>query len=127
MDNQERFIYLGIIVVLVGYFVYYTFFNNVDYIDIYKQEIAALDAKIDSLHSENDHLTVTIDSLNYEISTLDKEIDAQDKKIDNIRKKANEKVSTVDSFDISQLTEFFTDRYGYLFSNPTGADSTRSN
>ena len=127
MKTKERSVYLLIIIALASGFYYLTFYKDLEYIDIYRQEIAALDAKIDSLHSENDHLTLTIDSLNVEITALDQEIDAQDDEIEKIREKADEEITAVDTFTPSQLTEFFTDRYGYLFSSPAGADSTGSN
>jgi predicted ribosome quality control (RQC) complex YloA/Tae2 family protein len=127
MKTKERSIYLLIIIALASGFYYLTFYKDLEYIDIYRQEIDALDAKIDSLHSENDHLTITIDSLNTEITALDQEIDAQDDEIEKIREKADEEITAVDTFTPSQLTDFFTDRYGYLFSSPAGADSTGSN
>ena len=127
MKTKERSIYLLIIIALASGFYYLTFYKDLEYIDIYRQEIAALDAKIDSLHSENEHLTTTIDSLNTEITALDEEIDAQDDEIEKIREEADEEITAVDTFTPSQLTDFFTDRYGYLFSSPAGADSTGSN
>ena len=127
MKTKERSIYLLIIIALASGFYYFTFYKDREYIDIYRNEIAALDAKIDSLHSENEHLTTTIDSLNTEITALDQEIDAQDDEIEKIREEADEEVTAVDTFTPSQLTEFFTDRYGFLFSSPTGADSTGGN
>ena len=127
MKTKERSIYLLIIIVLLSGFYYFTFYKDLEYIDIYRQEIAALDAKIDSLHSENEHLTTTIDSLNTEITALDEEIDAQDDEIEKIREEADEEVAAVDTFTPSQLTDFFTERYGFLFSSPAGADSTSSN
>ena len=127
MKTKERSVYLLIITALASGFYYLTFYKDLEYIDIYRQEIAALDAKIDSLHSENEHLTTTIDSLNTEITALDQEIDAQDDEIERIKEEADEEVTAVDTFTPSQLTDFFTDRYGYLFSNPAGADSTGSN
>jgi len=127
MKTKERSIYLLTIIALASGFYYLTFYKDLEYIDIYRQEIAALDAKIDSLHSENEHLTTTIDSLNTEITALDEEIDAQDEEIEKIREEADEEITAVDTFTPSQLTDFFTDRYGYLFSSPAGADSTGSN
>lgn len=127
MKTKERSIYLLIIIALASGFYYLTFYKDLEYIDIYRQEIAALDAKIDSLHSENEHLTTTIDSLNTEITALDQEIDAQDDEIERIREEADEEVTAVDTFTPSQLTDFFTNRYGFLFSSPAGADSTGGN
>ena len=127
MKTKERSVYLLIIITLASGFYYLTFYKDLEYIDIYRNEIAALDAKIDSLHSENEHLTTTIDSLNTEITALDQEIDAQDDEIEKIREEADEEVTAVDTFTPSQLTEFFTDRYGFLFSSPAGADSTGGN
>jgi peptidoglycan hydrolase CwlO-like protein len=127
VKTKERSIYLLIIITLASGFYYFTFYKDLEYIDIYRNEIAALDAKIDSLHSENEHLTTTIDSLNTEITALDQEIDAQDDEIEKIREEADEEVTAVDTFTPSQLTEFFTDRYGFLFSSPAGADSTGGN
>ena len=60
MSTKERSVYILIIITLLSGFYYFTFYKDLEYIDIYRQEIDALDAKIDSLHSENDHLTITI-------------------------------------------------------------------
>ena len=91
----------------------------------------ALDAKIDSLHHVNDNLTLHIDSLNFEISALDVQIGRQDEEIDRIREEANEKTAAVDDFTVSELSEFFTNRYtapgGQLGSDSTGTDSTGGN
>jgi peptidoglycan hydrolase CwlO-like protein len=127
MKTKERSVYILLLIALLGTVYYITVNKDLSYIDIYKKEIEALDAKIDSLHSENETLIITIDSLNTEITALDQEIDAQDDKIEKIREEANEEVTAVDTFNASQLTEFFTDRYGFLFSNPAGEDSTSSN
>ena len=111
MKNKERFIYIAIILSLgLGLF-YFGFYYDDDYFELYQKEIDALSAKIDSLHNINDGLTAHIDSLNSEISALDIEIDKQDEEIDRIREDANEKTAAVDNFTVSELSEFFTNRY----------------
>lgn len=131
MNNKERFIYLGIIVALIGGLFYFGFYVEDDYFDTYQEKINALNAKIDSLHHANDGLSAHIDSLNSEISVLDTEIDKQDEEIDRIREQANEETAAVDNFTVSELSEFFTNRYpatgGQFGSDSTRTDSTGSN
>ena len=131
MKNKERFIYLGIILALSACLYYFGFYYEDDYFDIYQEKINALDAKIDSLHHVNDNLTLHIDSLNFEISALDVQIGRQDEEIDRIREEANEKTAAVDDFTVSELSEFFTNRYsapgGQLGSDSTRTDSTGGN
>ena len=70
----------------------------------YERMIQELEAKVDSLHSANNHLVFKIDTLNQEINKLDLEIGQQDKKIVTLKYKVNEKVNSVDSFNDDELT-----------------------
>ena len=96
-----------------------------DYVDEYNAKIKALEAKVDSLHSENEGLNNNILELNLQITNLDKEIDLQDNKIYTLNIKTNEKVSSVDLFNDDELEQFFTDRYRHVIDSITKANSDR--
>ena len=98
-----------------------------DYVDEYNAKIKALEAKVDSLHSENEGLNNNILELNLQITNLDKEIDLQDNKIYTLNIKTNEKVSSVDLFNDDELEQFFTDRYRHVIDSIKKAHSEVSN
>lgn len=131
MKNKERLLYISVILALSISLFYFGFYYEDDYFDIYQKKIEALDAKIDSLHHVNDNLSLHIDSLNFEISALDVQIGRQDEEIDRIREEANEKTAAVDDLTVSELSEFFTNRYpasgGQFGSDSTRTDSTGGN
>lgn len=119
MKTKERSVYLLIIISVISLSYYFVFFKDLEYIDIYKKQIEALDSKIDSLHSENKFLEQEVDSLNGAITFLDKEINEQDKLLDQLEKETNEKISSVDTLSVSDLTRFFTDRYRHVLRDST--------
>lgn len=119
MKAKERSIYLLIVILVISLSYYFVFYKDLEYIDIYKKQIEALDSKIDSLHSENTFLEQEVDSLNTAITFLDKEINEQDKLLDELEKETNEKISTIDTLSVSDLTKFFTDRYRHVLRDST--------
>ena len=111
MLSKERLITYSIIFILLSTLIYFVFLGDEEYVVDYNVKINALEAKVDSLHSANDHLVFKIDTLNQEINKLDLEIGQQDKKIVTLKYKVNEKVNSVDSFNDDELNQFFTNRY----------------
>lgn len=120
---------LGFIKLLViGLLVYYTFFYLTEgYSEEYNIKIKALEQKVDSLHSLNDGLTFKIDTLNQQIGVLDQEIDLKDNRINNLKYEVKNKVDAVDKFNVSELEQFFTDRYRQHLDSIKKTYSTSSN
>jgi peptidoglycan hydrolase CwlO-like protein len=120
--------HLPLLVVIGSCILVFAFLNDKeDYVDEYNTKIKALEAKVDSLHSENEGLNNNILELNLQITNLDKEIDLQDNKIYTLNIKTNEKVSSVDLFNDDELEQFFTDRYRHVIDSITKANSEASN
>ena len=125
MLYKNRFVILFVALICV---IMYLFFDKKDnYVDEYNAKIKALEAKVDSLHSENEGLNNNILELNLQITNLDKEIDLQDNKIYTLNIKTNEKVSSVDLFNDDELEQFFTDHYRHVIDSITKANSEASN
>ena len=127
MLSKERLITYSIIFILLSTLIYFVFLGDEEYVVDYNVKINALEAKVDSLHSVNDHLVFKIDTLNQEINKLDLEIGQQDKKIVTLKYKVNEKVNSVDNFNDDELTRFFTERYRQYIDSIKKADSSFSN
>ena len=125
MLYKNRFVLLFIIVASIV--MYFFLDTKEDYVDEYNTKIEALEAKVDSLHNENEGLNNNILELNLQITNLDHEIDLQDNKIYNLNIKTNEKVSSVDLFSDDELERFFTDRYKHVIDSVTKANSKASN
>lgn len=125
MLYKNRFVILFIAGICI---LMYLFFDKKDnYVNEYNVKIEALEAKVDSLHNENEGLNNNILELNLQITNLDNEIDLQDNKIYNLNIKTNEKVSSVDLFNDDELERFFTDRYRHVIDSVTKANSKASN
>ena len=127
MLSKERLITYSIIFILLSTLIYFVFLGDEEYVVDYNVKINALEAKVDSLHSVNDHLVFKIDTLNQEINKLDLEIGQQDKKIVTLKYKVNEKVNSVDNFNDDELTRFFTERYRQYIDSIKKTDSSFSN
>lgn len=125
MLYKNRFVFLFIIGVSV--LMYFFLDTKEDYVNEYNAKIKALEAKVDSLHSENESLNNNILELNLQISNLDNEIELQDNKIYHLNIKTNEKVSSVDLFNDDELERFFTDRYRHVLDSVTKANSETGN
>lgn len=89
-------------------------------IEAYDDKIDILTAEIDSVQQLNDELDLKIQSLHSELELIDGDIDLVQNNITNIKQETDEKISRVDSLSISQLQEFFTERYN-------GGSSERTN
>ena len=126
MLSKERLITYSIIFILLSTLIYFVFLGDEEYVVDYNVKINALEAKVDSLHSVNDHLVFKIDTLNQEINKLDLEIGQQDKKIVTLKYKVNEKVNSVDNFNDDELTRFFTERYKQIDSIKKTDSETRN-
>lgn len=116
---------LPTLVILGACILVFAFFQKKEnYVDEYNAKIAALEAKVDSLHSVNDELTFKIDTLNQQVVKLDKEIDQKDNKIYNLRNEINTKINAVDSFTDDELERFFTERYRHYRDSITKTNSS---
>ena len=71
MLSKERLITYSVIFILLSTLIYFVFLGDEEYVVDYNVKINALEAKVDSLHSANDHLVFKIDTLNQEINKLD--------------------------------------------------------
>ena len=100
--------------IITGIVCYYLFTKTTPgYVEQYQQTIDSAQNNIDSLKVEIVKSDIIIDSLHKEIITIDKENIVLKEKIVLIKQKANEKINNVDKLNISELNQFFTDRYKY--------------
>ena len=111
MNIKKQDVLLVIIVVLAGYSIFQM--RGI------KTDVAAYNAKIDSIQTEIDSIGLVNDKLTEEIKTIDSEIDNIDgdiakvtKNITIIKNQTNEKIDSVNNFNFSDLEKFFTERYG---------------
>jgi predicted nucleic acid-binding Zn-ribbon protein len=100
-----------IIASIVCYYLFVT--STPNYIEQYQQTIDSAQNNIDSLKTEIVKSDIIIDSLHKEIIIIDKENIVLKEKIVLIKQEANEKINNVDKLNISELNQFFTDRYKY--------------
>ena len=100
--------------IITGIVCYYLFTKTTPgYVEQYQQTIDSAQNNIDSLKVEIVKSDIIIDSLHKEIIIIDKENIVLKEKIVLIKQKANEKINNVDKLNISELNQFFTDRYKY--------------
>ena len=106
---------ITIAVVLVAAAIGYYFWTTSEpkYIQTYQSQIDSAQNNIDSLKVEIVKSDIIIDSLHKEIIIIDKENIVLKEKIVLIKQEANEKINNVDKLNISELNQFFTDRYKY--------------
>ena len=111
--SPKQIITIAIVLVAaaIGYYFWTT--SEPKYIQIYPSQIDSAQNNIDSLKVEIVKSDIIIDSLHKEIITIDKENIVLKEKIVLIKQKANEKINNVDKLNISELNQFFTDRYKY--------------
>ena len=100
-----------IITSIICYYLFIT--SSPNYIEQYQQTIDSAQNNIDSLKVEIVKSDIIIDSLHKEIVIIDNENLVLKEKIVLIKQKANEKINNVDKLNISELNQFFTDRYKY--------------
>jgi len=108
--KYRQLIVLGVVVILVVYFVATNTFNTVDKTK-YKAQIEMLEKKADSLQSINKHIKAEVSTLTGEIVELNKEISLQDKKIVILKDKLDEQIQTINNYSTSELKLFFAERY----------------
>ena len=110
MKINKQNILLGIIACLAAYSIFQSHGIRTD--------VAAYNAKIDSIQNEIDSIQDVNNALTEQIVTIDKEIDKVDGSINNVTKnitiiknQTHEKIDSVNNFNFSDLEKFFTDRY----------------
>lgn len=107
--NYPLFVIIGACIIA-----FYFFGEKQDYIADYNAKIEALEAKVDSLHSENSELINESKLLEDKISGYDEIIRNLNIRINVIKNETKKKVVAVDTFGIDELERFFTERYKYI-------------
>lgn len=110
MKNGNSSFLLLILICLLGWSIYSTQQIKTD-IEKYNQKIDSIQHNIDSVVLVNKNLDMKVDSIYSEIGLLDTDIETVHTNITNIKTKTNEKVNSVNQFNFSDLTKFFSDRY----------------
>lgn len=117
MKKKEKAFYIVVILILGSLLIYLVRTEQPSYVEEYKKEIEALDKKIDSLHANNSDLLKEVDQLTSELVILDRQLKEQDELLEKLGERTNEKIDSVNTYGNLELTKFFTDRYGYVFSS----------
>jgi chromosome segregation ATPase len=104
--NYHLFVILG-----AGIIVFNFFSKKEEYVEDYSLKIQALEAKVDSLHTENSELVKESKVLENQLSKYDKRIKNLNLKINVIKNETQQKIDAVDSFGDDELERFFTERY----------------
>lgn len=110
----DKRVLLAIVLIELFIIVSFLFVDTEVDVDSYQKKIEALDAKIDSLHQDNDHLQGRIELMYEKAVGYENVIKALTDDLNNVRKGTNEKINSVNSFSNSELQSFFTDRYDSL-------------
>ena len=110
----DKRVLLAIVLIELFIIISFLFVDTEVEVDAYQKQIEALDAKIDSLHQDNDQLQVRIDYMYEQAIGYEKTIKLLTDDLNNVRKSTNEKINSVNSFSNSELQSFFTDRYDTL-------------
>ncbi|HEX8576992.1 MAG TPA: hypothetical protein VF677_11925 [Flavobacterium sp.] len=76
-----------------------------------KQKVKGFEKDIKVLNTNVKILNNVKDSLNVKVKNLDLELSKTKKEILTIRKKRDEKINVINSYNASQLQQFFTERY----------------
>lgn len=100
---------VGIFLILI--FVYFSFWSKEKDIRKYEHTIDSAQNKIDSLQGNLETLNVVIDSLEEEVHILTLRDSVLVKKIKYIRKENEKKIDSVNRYNVSELSKFFTERY----------------
>ena len=110
MKNVLTNIILVVIGGLIVYSIIFTASIGVDVKSFYER-IDSLQTKIDSAYMVNRVLDEKIAKVDSNIQTINNQISIVDNNINIIKSNTNEMVNDVDTFTVSQLEQFFTDRY----------------
>ena len=109
LQNKQNLLLL-LIVFLIGYNLFTTNGLKTD-IKSYKNQIEALQTKVDSAQVVNQQIDTKIDSVKDNVVNITKEIHHIDNNISVIKQQTDEKVNSVDTFTANELEQFFTNRY----------------
>ena len=109
LQNKQNLLLL-LIVFLIGYNLFTTNGLKTD-IKSYKNQIEALQTKVDSAQVVNQQIDTKIDSVKDNVVNITKEIHHIDNNILVIKQQTDEKVNSVDTFTANELEQFFTNRY----------------
>lgn len=115
-DSKSTFL-LIIIIGLVAYNIFFLKEMKTD-VNSYNTKIDSIQVGIDSVVSANKLLDENLKTIHTEIALIDKDITNVQTNLKTIKANTNEKVSNVDNYAISDLHQFFTNRY------ENGNDST---
>lgn len=110
---MKQNIILVVLLALLGLLIYSSWNTNkiTTDIDSYYKRIDSLQTKIDSAMIINDVLNQKLTKIDSNVVQINKEILVVDINIQKIKENTNETIASVDTFSISQLQRFFTDRY----------------
>jgi len=102
-----------LLAILIGLITYSLVINNKIKTNVqgYYNKIDSIQNKIDSVTLINIELDSKISRADSNISLINEQINVVDENINVIKKQTNDKISSVDTFNISQLKKFFTERY----------------
>ena len=115
-DSKSTFL-LIIIIGLVAYNIFFLKEMKTD-VNSYNTKIYSIQVGIDSVVSANKLLDENLKTIQTEITLIDKDITNVQTNLKTIKANTNEKVNNVDNYAISDLHQFFTNRY------ENGNDST---
>ena len=107
--NYPLFIIIGACIIAFNFFG-----EKEDYVNEYNAKIKALEAKVDSLHSENNELINESKLLEEQIAGYDERIKNLNIKINVIKNETKQKVDAVDFFGDDELERFFAERYKHI-------------
>ena len=112
-------ILIFIVICIIGYSIFFDKTPRTN-VEQYNQKIEILQRSIDSISKVNKSLDNKLILLNERVAVIDSSIKKTENNINVIKRNTNEKINNVDRFTISQLQQFFAERYN---SNPTGTSS----
>ena len=107
--NYPLFVIIGACIIA-----FHFFGEKQDYIADYNAKIEALEAKVDSLHTENSELINESKLLEDKIAGYDEKIRNLNVRINVIKNETKQKVSAVDFFGDDELERFFAERYKHI-------------
>lgn len=107
--NYPLFVIIG--ACIIGF---HFFSEKEDYVAEYNAKIEALEAKVDSLHSENTELVNESKLLEEQIAGYDEKIRNLNVRINVIKNETKQKVDAVDFFGDDELERFFAERYKHI-------------
>lgn len=77
----------------------------------YEKYMESIDTKVEEMSRYNIALLIHIDSVNTAIVKVDSNIAAINTTVAQIKQKSENEINIVNSFSVSDLQQFFTDRY----------------